>query len=73
MKLIRFIKATASEIRIETKHQLWMAVRNYHSEYSDFSEFLQDAEWHYREVLHSIKVQSMTDAEWEVYKHQYYK
>jgi hypothetical protein len=73
MKLIRFIKATASEISREIAHQLWMSTKNYHPDYLDFAEFLQDSSRHQRELLLTVKVQAMTDAEWEVFKLLHYK
>jgi chorismate-pyruvate lyase len=73
MRLVRLIKAIASEIRVEIMHQLWMASRNLHPDYLDFTEFRQDAGCYQREMLLTIKIQSMSDYEWEVYKQLHYK
>jgi hypothetical protein len=73
MKLLRLIKATATEIRRESMHQLWMSTKNYHTDYLDFAEFLQDSLCCQRELLLTVKVHAMTDAEWEVFKRQQHK
>jgi hypothetical protein len=73
MRFIRLVKAIVSEIEREAGFQLWMSTKNYHPEYSDFAEFLRDARRYHREQVLSIKIKSLTDAEWEVYKQLHYR
>jgi hypothetical protein len=68
MRLIRFIKATASEIRLEIAHQLWAATKNLHPDYLNFAEFLRDAKHHRSEMLLSIRIEVMPGSEWEAYR-----